>query len=216
MARNESEKAVATDRYAELNAAFNCLFEPKLRLRHLLELELGAKPKDIETIPSALADLFAEVAMTCRNTDSFLIEKKSTNSPLLQVQLFERGQDWVERLIVLQKNLNHDPGKKNLEDLVSRSIKNGSPAISGSRLEAVAKIGGILPTVWLFQSLEQPNPRACPASLALSLASRQAGKQGGLGMTKTGLSITRFIRLYPPLIKDCPNRNQHDGKYSQT
>lgn len=103
---SESEKSEAAKRYAELNAAFNCLTEPKLRLLHLLELELGAKPNDIQTIPTALADLFAEVAMSCRNTDGFLAEKNKATSPLVQVQLFERGQDWVEKLDGLQGKLN--------------------------------------------------------------------------------------------------------------
>ena len=103
---SQSEKAGATQRYAQLNAAYNCLAEPKLRLLHLLELEMGAKPKDIQTIPAALADLFAEVAITCRNADGFLVEKTKTTSPLLQVQLFERGQDWVEKLNGLQRKLN--------------------------------------------------------------------------------------------------------------
>ena len=102
----ESEKAEVTQRYAQLNAAYNCLAEPKLRLLHLLELELGAKPKDIQQIPTALADLFAEVANSCRSVDGFLAEKNNTTSPLLQVQLFERGQDWVEKLNVLQRKLN--------------------------------------------------------------------------------------------------------------
>jgi hypothetical protein len=99
---NESEKLAANRRYAELNTAYNCLAEPKLRLLHLLELELGAKPADVQQIPSALADLFAEVATTCRNTDAFLTEKNKAASPLLQVQFFERGQEWVERLRALQ------------------------------------------------------------------------------------------------------------------
>ncbi len=102
----ESEKAASTQRYAQLNAAYNCLAEPKLRLLHLLELELSAKPKDIQTIPAALADLFAEVANTCRSADGFLAEKSKATSPLVQVQLFERGQDWVEKLNVLQRKLN--------------------------------------------------------------------------------------------------------------
>ena len=48
---DELEKAGATHRYAELNTAYNCLAEPKSRLRHLLELELGTKPEDIQQIP---------------------------------------------------------------------------------------------------------------------------------------------------------------------
>jgi DnaJ-domain-containing protein 1 len=103
---NESEKAEVARRYAELNSAFNCLTEPKLRLLHLLELELGAKPKDIQQIPTALADLFAEVANSCRSADGFLAEKSKATAPLVQVQLFERGQDWVETLNVLQRKLN--------------------------------------------------------------------------------------------------------------
>jgi len=108
---SESEKIEVTKRYAQLNAAFNCLAEPKLRLLHLLELELGAKPKDIQTIPAALADLFAEVANSCRNADVFLAEKSHATSPLVQVQLFERGQDWITKLNVLQRKLNELRGE---------------------------------------------------------------------------------------------------------
>jgi hypothetical protein len=103
---SESDKVAATKKFTELNAACNCLAEPKSRLLHLLELELGAKPKDIQTIPTALADLFAEVANNCRNADIFLAEKNKATSPLVQVQLFERGQDWVEKLNGLQRKLN--------------------------------------------------------------------------------------------------------------
>ena len=102
----EAEKAFAAKKFAELNAAYHCLTDVKLRLLHLLELELGAKPKDIQQIPAALADLFAEVAGVCRDADGFLAEKAKVTSPLLQVQLFERGQDWVEKLLGLQRRLN--------------------------------------------------------------------------------------------------------------
>jgi DnaJ-domain-containing protein 1 len=108
---SESEKTEVTQRYTRLNAAFTCLAEPKSRLLHLLELELGAKPKDIQQIPAALADLFAEVATACRNADAFLAEKKQATSPLVQVQLFERGQDWVEKLNGWQRKLNELRGQ---------------------------------------------------------------------------------------------------------
>jgi DnaJ-domain-containing protein 1 len=103
---SDAVKNVAAKKFAKLNAAYNCLREPKSRLLHLLELELGAKPKDIQMIPSVLADLFAEVSMVCRSADGFLTERSKVTSPLLQVQLFERGQDWVEKLNVLQRKLN--------------------------------------------------------------------------------------------------------------
>jgi DnaJ-domain-containing protein 1 len=102
----EAEKSEVAQRYAQLSAAYHCLAEPKSRLLHLLELELGAKPKDIQTIPAALADLFAEIANCCRKADEFLAEKTRATSPLVQVQLFERGQEWVEQLNLRQRKLN--------------------------------------------------------------------------------------------------------------
>ena len=103
---SEAHKSAAAKSFAELNAAYNCLLEPKSRLLHLLELESGAKPKDIQQIPSALADLFAKVATACRNADNFLAEKSKVTSPLLQVTLFERAQEWIEQLNLLQRKLN--------------------------------------------------------------------------------------------------------------
>jgi len=103
---SEAEKSAAAKQFAELNAAYNCLAEPKLRLLHLIELEIGAKPKDIQQIPPALADLFAEIAAVCHKVDEFLTEKGKVTSPLLQVQLFERAQEWIEKLNSLQKKLN--------------------------------------------------------------------------------------------------------------
>jgi curved DNA-binding protein CbpA len=101
----ETEKLKANRRYAELNTAYHCLTEPKLRVLHLLELELGVKPGEVQQIPTALADLFAEVATVCLSTDNFLAEKNQVTSPLLQVQLFERAQERVERLRALQTRL---------------------------------------------------------------------------------------------------------------
>jgi hypothetical protein len=101
----ESDKSVASKRFAELNAAYNCLAAPKSRLLHLLELERGAKPKDVQQIPDGLADVFAEVATICRQADGFLAEKAKVVSPLLQVQFFERAQEWIEKLNAVQTKL---------------------------------------------------------------------------------------------------------------
>ena len=53
-----TEKLAANARYTALNAAYQCLREPRERLRHLLELELGRKPSDLTTVPDELMDLF--------------------------------------------------------------------------------------------------------------------------------------------------------------
>jgi DnaJ-domain-containing protein 1 len=112
----ELDKNTASKKFAELNAAYTCLASPKSRLLHLLELELGAKPKDVQQIPNALANVFADVATVCREADRFLSEKNQASSPLLQVQFFERAQDWIEKLNVLQKKLR-DPSEELLAGL---------------------------------------------------------------------------------------------------
>ena len=95
---SESDKLAANQRYTELNAAYNCLREPRERLRHLLELELGRKPSDLTNVPNDLMDVFFKVGQTLREVDGFVAEKGKASSPLLQVQLFERSQEWIEKL----------------------------------------------------------------------------------------------------------------------
>src|SRR5262249_36851622 len=102
----ESEKRAAQERYAELNTAYNCLCEPKERLAHLIELESGVRPKQVQNIPSDLMDAFMEVTSLCRGVDAFLAEKMATTSPLLRLQLFEREQEWTEKLMLLQRKVN--------------------------------------------------------------------------------------------------------------
>lgn len=128
-----SEKEKAQLRYTTLNTAYNCLRDPKDRLRHLLELELGAKPKDIQSIPQDLMDLCLEVSQLCRQTDTFLAEKHAATSPLVHVQIFERSQDWTEKLMVLQKRLN-----SRREDLEAelKGIDAGWVNIQGPRAPA--------------------------------------------------------------------------------
>jgi len=103
---SEADKLAANRRYTELNAAYNCLREPHERLRHLLELELGGKPSDLTNVPNDLMDLFFAVGKLLREADAFVVEKGRATSPLLQVQFFERGQEWIEKLGELQQLIN--------------------------------------------------------------------------------------------------------------
>ena len=103
---DDLQKRIAQEHYAELNAAYNCLREPKERLAHLLELETGAKPKQVQNVPSDLMDAFMEITNTCRGADAFLAERNAMTSPLLKLQFFERGQEWNEKLMALQKKIN--------------------------------------------------------------------------------------------------------------
>ena len=100
-----AEREAATRHYAELHAAYNCLRDAKQRLRHLLELERGIKPAEIQDIPESLMGFFMEVGRLCREVDSFLAEKAKVTSPLLQVEWFERGQDWTGKTQSMQKSI---------------------------------------------------------------------------------------------------------------
>lgn len=100
-----AEKQAANERYAELNAAYNCLREPKDRLRHLLELELGDKPGGIERVPEDDMELFTRVGQLCREVDNFLAERSKVTAPLLKVQMFQHGMDWMDKLQSLLQSL---------------------------------------------------------------------------------------------------------------
>jgi DnaJ-domain-containing protein 1 len=102
----EAERRAADGRFAEINAAYNCLREPKDRLRHLLELELGAKPADIQRVPEEMMASLFEVGQLCRQVDAFLLENSKITSPMLKVQQFERGQEWTDQLNALQQKIN--------------------------------------------------------------------------------------------------------------
>jgi curved DNA-binding protein CbpA len=123
-----SQKEAAAKRFAELNSAYTTLKEPKDRLRHLLELEMGAKPRDLQQIPPDMADLFMQVGALCKQVDNFLKEKAGVTSPLLQAQQFERGQELADRLMSLQRNINErqEALMKQLQSIDSQWMSNES------------------------------------------------------------------------------------------
>jgi curved DNA-binding protein CbpA len=102
----EAERKAASLRFAEINAAYNCLSEPKERLRHLLELESGAKPAGIQRVPPEMMGSVFEVGRICQEVDAFLTNKSAVTSPVLLVQWFERGQDWMDKLTALRQKMN--------------------------------------------------------------------------------------------------------------
>ncbi len=102
---SEPEKKSANERYTQLNSAYQCLASPRERLRHLIELETGGKPTELDRVPQELMDSFMVIAELLRGADKFIAEKEKSTSPLLQVQLFERAQEWIERLGAVEKKL---------------------------------------------------------------------------------------------------------------
>ena len=102
----ETERIAANHQFTELNAAYSILRDPKERLRHLLELELGAKPADVQQVPPDLVDWQFEIGALCRAVDAFLAENAKITSPIVRVQRFEPGQEWTEKLKAAQSRIN--------------------------------------------------------------------------------------------------------------
>ncbi len=102
----EAEKAAANARFQSLNAAYNCLRDPKERLQHLLTLERGMKPAEVHAILPGTADLFLEVGQLCRGVDAFLAEKDRATAPLLKAQLFQQAAVWSGRIATFQQKIS--------------------------------------------------------------------------------------------------------------
>ena len=92
--------------YTELNSAYQALREPRDRLLHLIELEAGAKPRDIQKIPPGTMDLFVEVGQVCRDGDAYLVAKSAAVSPMLKLGMLRAGLEWMERFQGLQQRVN--------------------------------------------------------------------------------------------------------------
>jgi DnaJ-domain-containing protein 1 len=109
------EKELNSVRYAELNAAFTRLREPKDRLAHLIELELGRRPADIQAVPADAMELFVQVGQLCREADEFLANRAAVTSPLVRVQWFARGLVLADRVAELQRTLQSQQDKTEAE-----------------------------------------------------------------------------------------------------
>lgn len=127
-----AEREEASRRYAELNSAHARLRDTKDRLAHLLELELGRRPADVQKVPAAAMELFFQVAQVCQETDQFLAGRGQVSSPMLKVQSFERGLELTERISGLQQVLAEslefiEAQLRTLNDAWSTAPAVGSP-----------------------------------------------------------------------------------------
>ena len=129
---SDEEKREANQRYAQLNAAYNTLREPKDRLLHLLELELETRPKDVQRIPAGTMDLFVQVGQICRDTDSFLSQKSDATSPVMKVQRFEEGMKWMDKLNEVQRLVNEKRDALTVELQAMNPIFESAPARGAS------------------------------------------------------------------------------------
>ena len=111
------EREISQARCAELNAAHQKLREPRDRLLHLLELERGAPPADLQQLPSSVMDLFLQLGRLCRQIDEFLAERAQVTAPMLKVRFFQRALDWTDQVAARQKEL------RDLQDTIHRELK---------------------------------------------------------------------------------------------
>jgi len=89
-------RSEATRRYAELNAAWQCLGDTRRRLRHLLELETGRPPDDVGAVPPQISDLFFQVGQALRTADELVRRRQAAVSPIVQAQLMRQALGGVE------------------------------------------------------------------------------------------------------------------------
>jgi curved DNA-binding protein CbpA len=128
-AANAEEMTAATGRFTDANAAYNCLREPKERLLHLLELESGAPPANVQSVPADTMDLFMETGDVCRQTDQFLSAKSKVVSPLLQAQMFDQTLEWTARLQALHERILLRRDQLLAELLTMNAAWNSAPPV---------------------------------------------------------------------------------------
>jgi DnaJ-domain-containing protein 1 len=132
------EKENAHRRYTELNTAYQCLREPKERLRCLIELETGQRPADVQAVPDGLLDWFVRINSSLRDTDALLQEKVTITSPLLKVGLLERSQPLIDQLQSLLQQLEKQQAAL-LRDLQSLAAQWDTATHDWSRLGEICQ-----------------------------------------------------------------------------
>ena len=104
-------KAALEQEFAEVNAAHQCLINTKTRVRHLIELELGQAPENVQSIPTKMTDWFMEIGAICRKVDVFLTKKEQQDSPMLQAGLMGEGMELHHEVAELHQKLQTELAK---------------------------------------------------------------------------------------------------------
>jgi len=99
--QDATTREAAEARHTELNAAYQCLRNPKLRLEHLL-LERGSKPGDLRTIPDDVVQFFSEVGAVLRDTNALLAEKSQATPAIMRAGQIGKAMPLLEKISRLQ------------------------------------------------------------------------------------------------------------------
>jgi len=105
------EKREAHDRYVELNSAYHQLKEHRSRLLHLIQLETGNTPADVQEIPHDTTDLFMQVGQACREADQFLKAHANAASSILKAQRLIQARPVLARCQTILQSLEAWQGK---------------------------------------------------------------------------------------------------------
>ncbi len=142
------EEKEAQGRFTELNTAYHCLEDPHQRLKHLIELESGSPPSQLNEIPPALVEAFIEVGGLCRESDVLVAKRSSTTSPLLQVEIFSQAQHSIDRLTKAQRQIaaRRDALLQHLQALDARWTQNQELRMSqpGDLISELAEVYRLL------------------------------------------------------------------------
>ena len=108
-------KVEKQDDFTEINEAYQCLDDAKCRVRHLIELERGKVPDNVQSIPAEMTDWFMEIGDTCRKVDAFLVKKEKQDSPMMQATLMVEGLALNDEVSALHSRLQKELARVDAE-----------------------------------------------------------------------------------------------------
>ncbi len=94
----ETLRKKAEEQLNQVNQAYLCLKEPRLRLKHLIELEGGFFDKKLQNIPKNLLDLFSLISELCQKADHWIQKKSETRSPLILAKITQETANIIMEL----------------------------------------------------------------------------------------------------------------------
>lgn len=105
-AEDPAAKIEAEKRFASLNDSYHILRNSRSRLLHLLALNGSASQPQIQTVPENLIAFFNPIAEKTRAADELIKQRRAASSPMLKVQLFEKGLELTGDLQDLMRQLS--------------------------------------------------------------------------------------------------------------
>ena len=138
-----ADKSTAEGDFQELNRAYNVLRNSRERLLHLLELSGGSGQQQIQEVPPVALEFFSDIAACMKRADALLKEKNGSNSPMLKVQLMQKGLEEIDAMQSLQGRISSSikAVEDSLLDLNGEWSRVPSEAAMKRAREAAAALG---------------------------------------------------------------------------